>query len=62
MTDLQVVVVVLTQQLQEAEDRLHDDHGRPHLRLHLTLLCDWLSRYAGSSGGDGLTRDQQRET
>ena len=36
---LQVVVVVLTQQLQEPQDGLHDGDGRAHLRrLHLALL------------------------
>lgn len=29
--DLQVPVVVLTQQLQEAQDGLHDEHGHAHL-------------------------------
>lgn len=30
-THLEVTVVVLTQQLQEAQDRPHDEHGRAHL-------------------------------
>lgn len=36
---LQVPVVVFTQELQEAEDGLHDGDDRTHLQVILGLVC-----------------------
>jgi len=54
---LQVVVVVLTEQLEEPQDGLHDGHSWSHLHLHLLLR-----RGLGGRRGDGLTLDQQGGT
>lgn len=56
--------MVLTEQLQEPQDGLHDGDSWSHLRVHLPLLCRWLDRQGGGAldGGDGLALDQQRVT
>lgn len=38
LTDLQVSVVILTEQLEEAQDRLHDDDDKAHLSIVLALV------------------------
>lgn len=59
--DLQVLVMVLTEKLEEPQDGLHDGHGWAHLGLHLLLLCSWLNGKHSVSwdGGDRLSLDQQ---
>ncbi|TNN35215.1 hypothetical protein EYF80_054627 [Liparis tanakae] len=48
---LQVVVVVLTEQLEEPQDGLHDGHSGSHLQLHFLLR-----RGLGGRRGDGLAQ------
>lgn len=49
MADLQISVVVLTQQLHEAQDGLHDSDGNAHLALFLALISSWDRRAIGCS-------------
>lgn len=41
MTDLQISVVVLTEQLHEAQDGLHDSDYDAHFAFLLTLIRGW---------------------
>lgn len=63
--DLQISVMVLTQQLQEAQDWLHDSDDDAHLAILLALICCGdrgalsgrlvlFSFHLSSVGGEGL--------
>lgn len=70
VADLQISVMVLTQQLQEAQDWLHDSDDDAHLAILLALIgCGdrgalsgrlvLFSFHLSSVGGEGLLSDSR---
>lgn len=66
--DLQISVVVLTEQLQEAQDGLHDGDDDAHLAILRALICSgdggalggrlvFFSFHLPSVGGEGFPGD-----